>query len=139
MGRLDRAADRGSSSSRTVSSSTASLVVTAADYDEAIRFYRDVLGLPEWAAFSSPEGLVTILDGGRATLELADPAHAEFVDAVEVGSRVAGHVRVAFEVDDVHTAMASVSEAPVQILAEPDAVRPGTRSTRVSKPLRAYS
>ena len=50
------------------------LVVTAADYDEALRFYRDVLGLPERAAFSSPGGRVTILEAGRATLELADPA-----------------------------------------------------------------
>ena len=30
------------------------LVVTADDYDEALRFYRDVLGLPERAAFASP-------------------------------------------------------------------------------------
>ena len=36
------------------------LVVTAADYDEALRFYRDVLGLPERAAYSSPGGRVTI-------------------------------------------------------------------------------
>ena len=45
------------------------LVVTADDYDEALRFYRDVLGLPERAAFSSPDGRVTILEAGRATLE----------------------------------------------------------------------
>jgi catechol 2,3-dioxygenase-like lactoylglutathione lyase family enzyme len=76
------------------------LVVTAADYDEALRFYRDVLGLPERAAFSSPDGRVTILEAGRATLELTDPNHAEFIDEVEVGRRVAGHVRVAFQVDD---------------------------------------
>src|SRR5215470_2111532 len=52
------------------------LVVTAQDYEEALRFYRDVLGLPERAAYSSPGGRVTILEAGRATLELADPPHA---------------------------------------------------------------
>lgn len=93
------------------------LVVTAADYDEALRFYRDVLGLPERAAFSSPDGRVTILDAGRATLELTDPSHAEFIDEVEVGRRVAGHVRVAFQVDEnarrpARTGGASGSEAP---------------------------
>ena len=41
------------------------VVVTASDYDEAIRFYRDALGLPEQAAFSSPDGRVVILDAGR--------------------------------------------------------------------------
>jgi hypothetical protein len=36
---------------------------------------------------------VTLLEAGRATLELADPRQAEFIDEVEVGRRVAGHVR----------------------------------------------
>jgi catechol 2,3-dioxygenase-like lactoylglutathione lyase family enzyme len=63
------------------------LVVTAPDYEEALRFYRDVLGLPERAAYSSPGGRVTILEAGRATLELADPPHAAYIDEVEVGRR----------------------------------------------------
>ena len=73
--------------------------VTAPDYDEALRFYRDVLGLPVREAYGE-RGRVTILDAGRATLELLDEEHAAFVDEVEVGRRVAGHVRLAFEVDD---------------------------------------
>ncbi len=71
------------------------LVVTTADYDEALRFYRDVLGLPERLAYASEDGRVTILEAGRATLELTDPPHAAYIDEVEVGRRVAGHVRVA--------------------------------------------
>ena len=47
------------------------LVVTAEDYEEALRFYRDVVGLRERAAYASPGGRVTILEAGRATLELA--------------------------------------------------------------------
>jgi hypothetical protein len=61
--------------------------------------YRDVLGLPDREAYSSENGRVTILEAGRATLELLDPTHAAFVDEVEVGRRVAGQVRLAFEVD----------------------------------------
>ena len=76
------------------------LVVTATDYAEAVHFYRDVLGLTERASYSSPDGQVVILEAGRATLEIADPAQAEFIDRVEVGRRVAGHIRVAFEVAD---------------------------------------
>lgn len=76
------------------------LVVTATDYAQAVHFYRDVLGLPERASYSSPDGHVVILEAGRATLEIVDPAQAEFIDRVEVGRRVAGHIRVAFEVAD---------------------------------------
>jgi lactoylglutathione lyase len=95
------------------------IVVTAPDYDEALRFYRDVLGLREQAAFSGDGGRVTILEAGSATLELADPAHADFIDRVEVGSRVAGHIRVAFEVDDAEEATARLAGAGATVIAEP--------------------
>lgn len=95
------------------------LVVTAADYDEALRFYRDVLGLRELGSFSSPGGRVTILDAGRATLELADPAHAAHVDEIEVGRRVAGHVRIAFQVPDAAAATTRLVAAGAGLIAPP--------------------
>ena len=95
------------------------LVVTAPDYDEALRFYRDVLGLPERAAYASPGGRVTILEAGRATLGLADPPHAAYIDDVEVGRRVAGPIRVAFEVDDTAAATSRLAEAGAAVIAEP--------------------
>src|SRR5262245_22659939 len=60
------------------------LVVTASDYEDALRFYRDVLGLPLIAEFESPGGHVVLLDGGRATLELMDDVNAAYVDE-EIG------------------------------------------------------
>ena len=95
------------------------LVVTAPDYDEALAFYRDVLGLREQLSYSSPDGRVTILEAGRATLELTDPPHAAYIDEVEVGRRVAGHVRVAFEVDDSSAATRALEAAGATVLAEP--------------------
>ena len=95
------------------------LVVTAEDYDEALRFYRDVLGLPELAAFAAEGGRVTILDAGRATLELTDPIHAAYIDRVEVGRRVAGHIRVAFQVDDSADAAARLTDAGAELIAPP--------------------
>ena len=95
------------------------VAVTAEDYDAALRFYRDVLGLRERAAFSSEDGRVTILEAGRATLELLDPTHAAFVDEVEVGRRVAGHVRLALEVDDSTAMTAKLAAAGAAVVAEP--------------------
>ncbi|CAN5796939.1 hypothetical protein BH20CHL8_BH20CHL8_02290 [soil metagenome] len=95
------------------------LVVTAEDYDQALELYRDVLGLPELGAFAAEGGFVTILDAGRATLELTDPRHAAYIDRVEVGERVAGHIRVAFEVDDVAEATRLLADAGARVLAEP--------------------
>jgi catechol 2,3-dioxygenase-like lactoylglutathione lyase family enzyme len=95
------------------------LVVTTEDLDAALRFYRDALGLREIGAFDDGAGRVTILDAGRATLELSDVPHAEHIDQLEVGRRVAGHIRVAFGVDDARGATDALVEAGASLLAAP--------------------
>jgi predicted enzyme related to lactoylglutathione lyase len=96
------------------------LVVTAEDYDEAIAFYRDVLGMGQLAVWVSPDGgQVTLLDAGRATLEITDPKNAAFIDDVEVGRRVAGHIRVALEVDDSRSTTAAAVEGGAKLISEP--------------------
>jgi lactoylglutathione lyase len=95
------------------------LVVTVDDYEAAVGFYRDVLGLTQREAYESVDGRVTILEAGRATLEIADPNQADFIDRVEVGRRVAGKYRVAFEVDDSAATTAKLAAAGAQVVAEP--------------------
>ena len=110
------------------------LVVTADDYDEALGFYRDVLGLPPIAVFDSPGGRVTLLGAGRATLELTDAANAEYVDEVEVGRRVAGAIRVAFEVVDTEVMTRRVAVAGATVLAGPTPTPWGSLNARVEAP-----
>lgn len=110
------------------------LVVTADDYDEALRFYRDVLGLEQRAAFTSDGGRVTILEAGRATLEITDPPHAGFIDEVEVGRRVAGHIRVAFEVDDSAAATRALEAAGAEVIAEPTRTPWNSLNARLQAP-----
>ena len=109
------------------------LVVTAPDYDEALRFYRDVLGLREIGAFDDGAGRVSILDAGRATLELSDVPHAEHIDRLEVGRRVAGHVRVAFEVPDAGGGDGPAGRAAGRRSSRHRWRRRGGRSTRGSR------
>ena len=60
------------------------LVVETVDFDAALAFYRDALGLPELAAFAGRgDARVAILDVRRATLELANPAQKRMIDRVE--------------------------------------------------------
>ena len=110
------------------------LVVTADDYDTALAFYRDVLGMPELGAFSSPGGRVTILDAGRATLELADPPHAAYVDEVEVGRRVAGHIRVALQVPDAAAATDRALAGGAELIAPPVETPWGSLNARLNGP-----
>lgn len=110
------------------------LVVTAPDYDAALTFYRDVLGLPELAAFAVAGGRVSILDAGRATLEITDPTHAAYIDDVEVGRRVAGHIRVAFEVADSAATTARLVEAGATLIAAPTETPWRSLNTRLAGP-----
>jgi catechol 2,3-dioxygenase-like lactoylglutathione lyase family enzyme len=96
------------------------LVVRVADYDAALRFYRDVLGLPELEAFAGDgDAMVSILDAGRATLEIANAAQVAMIDDVEVGRRVSPHLRVAFEVTDAVGATQRLVDAGAELIAPP--------------------
>ena len=96
------------------------LVVEAADYEEAVRFYRDVLGATEELHIRGDAGEeVMILDVGRATLELSNPAQVAMIDEVEVGQRISPHLRVAFEVTDTATVASQLVEAGADLIAPP--------------------
>ena len=110
------------------------LVVTASDYDDALRLYRDVLGLKEQASYSAAGGHVTILEAGHATIEINDPAYAAYVDDVEVGRRVAGHVRVAFGVNDTESVTATLVDAGAGLIARPVRTPWGSLNSRLDGP-----
>ena len=76
------------------------VALTVPDFDQALAFYRDALGLEQVADWSSEDGRVVLLQAGSATLELMDEAQAATVDAIEAGSRVSGALRLALEVPD---------------------------------------
>jgi lactoylglutathione lyase len=111
------------------------LVVTVDDYDHALAFYRDQLGLEQQAAYAAPNGgRVTLLAAGRATVELADAAQADFIDEVEVGRRVAGQLRVAFEVPDTESATRRLADAGADVIAEPTRTPWNSLNSRLSAP-----
>ena len=96
------------------------LVVEVEDFDAALSFYRDVLGLPERAAFEGDgNAQVAILDAGRATLELSNPAQVKMIDSVEADGRPSARIRVAFEVDDSKGVTDELTAAGAELIAEP--------------------
>ena len=78
------------------------VALTVPDFDRALAFYRDAVGLPQIADWSSDRGRVAVR-GRAGSLELLDQPQAELVDQIEAGRRVAGTVRLAFEVEDTDT------------------------------------
>lgn len=77
------------------------VVVHAEEFEQALAFYRDTLGMPQAEAYEADGGArVVILDAGRATLELANSAQVRFIDAVETDDGASEHIRLAIEVED---------------------------------------
>ncbi|HTE69423.1 MAG TPA: VOC family protein [Actinomycetes bacterium] len=111
------------------------LVVEAPDYEQAVAFYRDVLGVPEELGVEGGQGeKVTILDMGRATLELANPAQVAMIDAVEVGRRVSPRLRVAFEVTDADGVTGDLVEGGAELIAGPTVTPWQSLNSRLSAP-----
>jgi lactoylglutathione lyase len=77
---------------------------------------------------------VVILEAGRATLEIADPAQAELIDRVEIGRRVAGHIRIAFEVADSEATARLLAGNGATIIAEPILTPWQSRNARLEAP-----
>jgi lactoylglutathione lyase len=110
------------------------LVLTVEDLDSSVRIYRDLLGMREVPAVSSPGGRVVILEAGRATLELADAAHAAYIDEVEVGHRCAGQVRIALGVVAVTEQSQRLENAGLVVVAPPTMTPFGSTNSRFELP-----
>ena len=76
------------------------VAVTAENYEEALAFYRDALGLPVVESWENEGGSGAVLDAGRATLEVLSRSQVEYVDEIEAGGIPSGPVRFALEVQD---------------------------------------
>jgi lactoylglutathione lyase len=81
------------------------LALTTADYERAVKFYCEGLGLEPAAIWNNDGGRALILDMGHAALELFDERQAEVIDRLEAGGCVSGQIRFALQVPDLKAAM----------------------------------
>jgi lactoylglutathione lyase len=110
------------------------VALTVADFDGALAFYRDALGLEQLADWSSDDGRVVVFSAGRATIELFDEAQAAYVDSIEAGRRVSGPVRLAFEVGDSAQTARRLCTSGAEEVAPPVTTPWGDRNARVRAP-----
>ncbi len=110
------------------------IALTVKDFDAAVRFYRDVLGLPALEEWRNPDGSGVVLDAGRATLELISTDQAETIDRIEVGTRVAGPIRLALRVADSGETQARLVAGGARRVAAPVVTPWGHRNARVADP-----
>jgi uncharacterized glyoxalase superfamily protein PhnB len=115
------------------------LVAETDDFDAAVAFYRDALGLPEAESYEGEGGArVAILSVPSATLEIANRAQVRMIDDVEVGRPVsrapALSIRVAFEVVDARATTAALAAGGAEVLAEPTVTPWNSLNARLEAP-----
>jgi tRNA(Arg) A34 adenosine deaminase TadA/predicted enzyme related to lactoylglutathione lyase len=110
------------------------LVVEAEDFDEAVTFYRDVLGLPVEFAERDGDAEVVAVRAGRATLELVNAAQRRMIDQLEVGREVSRKFRVAFEVDDSAAVTERLVAGGADLVAPPTETPWGSLNARLEGP-----
>ena len=111
------------------------VVVEVDDFDAAIAFYRDHLGMPEeFLVDSGDNARVVALQAGRATLELVTTAQRRLIDRLEVGSDVSPRIRLALEVVDVDNATARLIDAGAEPIAPATETPWRSRNARLDGP-----
>lgn len=111
------------------------VVVEVDDYEAAVAFYRDRLGMPAEFEVDSGDGAQVIaLRAGRATLELVTPGQRRLIDELEVGREVSPPIRIAFEVDDVEATTTRLVEAGAEPVAPPTETPWRSRNARLDGP-----
>lgn len=94
------------------------VALTVDDFEAVTAFYRNGLGLDPGDLWTD-HGKGQLFYAGRATLEVFDPVHAAAVDQLEVGERISGQIRFAFQVPDVHAALARALQYGATLVHEP--------------------
>jgi len=111
------------------------LVITTDDFEAAMAFWKDALGLEEQLAVSSPDGRVAILRAGVATLEIADRNQASFIDRIETDrTGVSGQFRVALQVADVAATTETLGAAGAQVVGAPRVTPFRSTNARLAAP-----
>jgi catechol 2,3-dioxygenase-like lactoylglutathione lyase family enzyme len=110
------------------------VAMTVADYEQALAFYRDALGLPVLESWDTDEGRGAVLDAGRATLELLSADQTELVDRIEVGEPTSEPIRFALEVEDSVAAAGRLVAAGAEEVGGPVVTPWNHRNVRVRAP-----
>jgi catechol 2,3-dioxygenase-like lactoylglutathione lyase family enzyme len=81
------------------------VAITTRDYQQLVQFYCSGLGLEPSQVWPVHQGQATVLDLGRAALEIFDEKQTDTIDQLEAGARLSGPVRFALEVPDLAAAL----------------------------------
>ncbi len=106
------------------------LGIAVENLDEAVAFYRDVLGLPPSHTEEFDGMRIAFIPVGESELELLEPMDDDGAIARFLKRHGPGFQHVAFEVDDVDATVADLQAKGARLIDE--VARPGADGTRIA-------
>jgi len=96
------------------------IAIVVEDLEQALRVYRDALGLPLSHVQTIPEQDVKIafLPSGESEIELLEPINPESGVARFLAKRGEGLHHICLEVDDIKATLAALAEAGMELIDE---------------------
>ena len=110
------------------------VALTTEAFDRLRSFYCDGLGLEPDQAWPEDQGRALVLDMGKATLEVFDEKQAQTIDQIEVGRRISGQIRFAFQVPDLNAAMQRLQAQGATLVHSPVVTPWGDQNVRFQDP-----
>ncbi len=110
------------------------VVLTVRDYERALQFYCDGLGLEPAAIWNNDGGRALMLEMGSATLEIFDERQAKVIDQLEAEQRLSGPIRFALQVPDLEAALERLLAHGATLVHSPVTTPWGDRNVRLQDP-----
>jgi predicted enzyme related to lactoylglutathione lyase len=110
------------------------VALTTSDYERAVKFYCEGLGIEPAAIWNNDQGRALMLNMGHAALEIFDEAQAETIDQIETGGRISGQIRFALQVPDLKAAMERLLAHGAKLVHPPILTPWGDYNVRLQDP-----
>ncbi|BDI21322.1 VOC family protein [Herbiconiux sp. L3-i23] len=107
------------------------VVIEAPDWEAAVRFYRDTLGLEQLQGYRNKKGAQLVLDVGRATIELV---HPDLDDDGALSDPPAPKLRLVFQSEDARSTIATLEAAGAERVDIPEPTADHAISARMLAP-----
>ncbi|MGD2059842.1 MAG: VOC family protein [Acidimicrobiia bacterium] len=107
------------------------VVVEVEDVAEALKLYRDVLGLTQVASFREGEAEVVLLEARRGTIELSNREQTLMIDRIETGREIGSRFRIAFAVEDTRERTVAAESAGARLIGGPQLTPWGSLNSRL--------
>lgn len=114
------------------------LVIEAQDWDAAVEFYRDALGLPLREGYANDDAAQIILEAGSASIELVHPelssADSDGDQSTDIASPSSPRIRLVVRSDDARETATALQRAGAEVVDDPHLTPIGTVKARVVGP-----